>query len=194
MKSKYNSLAEWRKSDPSAYNSAFRKGNLPEICEQFGWFYVPITKIKVVDRQDEEIIKNKNNCSIILKRFYEKLKFIIDNELVVGITNHNIIPSKYVITLQICGSEMKANNKNFYGWGSYFWEYMNKDDKSFALSIDFEPSTILDWLTSLVLQSDLNNIMDEEYQKHFKKEVKKYNEIVDNFIKASKSKSFNFKF
>ena len=39
MKSKYNSLSEWRKADYSAYNSAFRKGTLPEICKQFGWYY-----------------------------------------------------------------------------------------------------------------------------------------------------------
>jgi hypothetical protein len=39
MESKYNSLIEWRKAEPSAYNSAYRKGNLPEICEQFGWTY-----------------------------------------------------------------------------------------------------------------------------------------------------------
>ena len=37
MESKYKSLAEWRKSDKSAYNSARYYGLLPEICDKFGW-------------------------------------------------------------------------------------------------------------------------------------------------------------
>jgi len=190
MESKFNSLSEWRKAEPNAYNSAFRKGNLHDICEQFGWVYIPTRKIKVIDKK--ELIKNNSN--IILKRFYEKLKFVIDNDLVVGITNHEIVTTQYMVTIQISNADMKTNNKDFDGYGAYFWEAMVKDDKSFYLDIEFEPSPILDYLTSLAFQSDLSNLMDEEYQKHFKKEIKKYNEIVDNFIKASKTKEFIFKF
>ena len=193
MDSKYNSLSEWRKADPKAYNNAFRKGNLPDICKKFGWFLIPNRKIKIV-KELEEIVKVKNNSNIVLKRFYEKLKFIVDNELVCWITNHPRVISNHEVTLIITENEMKSNNKDFWGIGCYFWDYMDKNDKSFALEIQIGPSNIINPLISLVLKSDLSNNMDEEYQKHFKKEIKKYNEIVDNFIKASKSKSFNFKF
>ena len=37
MKSSHKSLAEWRKTDKSAYTSARYYGLLPEICDKFGW-------------------------------------------------------------------------------------------------------------------------------------------------------------
>lgn len=36
-KPKYNSLREWRKAEPSAYDAAKRKGLLIEICNRLGW-------------------------------------------------------------------------------------------------------------------------------------------------------------
>lgn len=46
MKSKYNSLAEWRKADPSGCESARTKGLIVKICETFGWDYKPILNNK----------------------------------------------------------------------------------------------------------------------------------------------------
>ena len=37
MDSKYKSIAEWGKSNPSAYQSAKKSGIIPDICEIFGW-------------------------------------------------------------------------------------------------------------------------------------------------------------
>ena len=37
MESKYKSLTKWCIDNPSAYNTASRKGLLPEICKMFGW-------------------------------------------------------------------------------------------------------------------------------------------------------------
>jgi hypothetical protein len=37
QKSKYKTLAEWCKENPSAYNSAKNKGLIPSICNKFGW-------------------------------------------------------------------------------------------------------------------------------------------------------------
>jgi len=37
MKSKYESLAEWIKISPTAYNNAKRNGLIPDICNMFGW-------------------------------------------------------------------------------------------------------------------------------------------------------------
>lgn len=37
MKSKFNSLQEWRKSDSKAYEAAKRNNMLEEISEMFGW-------------------------------------------------------------------------------------------------------------------------------------------------------------
>ena len=37
MDSKYKSISEWSKSNPSAYQSAKKAGIIPDICETFGW-------------------------------------------------------------------------------------------------------------------------------------------------------------
>jgi hypothetical protein len=46
MESKYKSLAEWRKADPSGYESARTRDLIVKICETFGWEYKPNTNIK----------------------------------------------------------------------------------------------------------------------------------------------------
>lgn len=38
-KSKYKSLAEWRKKNPNLYVAAYKKGIVKKICETFGWKY-----------------------------------------------------------------------------------------------------------------------------------------------------------
>jgi hypothetical protein len=40
IKSKYSSLAEWRKENPSAYCNAKKRGLIPSICNKFGWSMV----------------------------------------------------------------------------------------------------------------------------------------------------------
>jgi hypothetical protein len=37
MKSKYKSLADWKKHDPTCLDYAYRNGLIPIICESFGW-------------------------------------------------------------------------------------------------------------------------------------------------------------
>lgn len=46
MKSKYKSLAEWRKADPSGCESARTRDLIVKICETFGWEYKPILNNK----------------------------------------------------------------------------------------------------------------------------------------------------
>lgn len=43
MKSIHNSLYEWKKADPKAYNNAEKQGLIPKICEILGW-EIPIRK------------------------------------------------------------------------------------------------------------------------------------------------------
>lgn len=37
MKSKYKSLAEWKKHDRTCLDYAYRNGLIPKICETYGW-------------------------------------------------------------------------------------------------------------------------------------------------------------
>lgn len=46
MESKYKSLAEWRKADPSGCESARTRDLIVKICETFGWEYKPILNNK----------------------------------------------------------------------------------------------------------------------------------------------------
>lgn len=41
MKSKYNSLAEWRNTDRKGYLAAYKNGMIPEICNLFDWEQYP---------------------------------------------------------------------------------------------------------------------------------------------------------
>lgn len=194
MKSKYNSLSEWRKADPKAYNAAFREDKLSEICEQFGWEYKPNNKNVVTKFLSDSIDANKNKTTEVLKRFYEKLKFIIDNDLVIGTKNHGRIISRISVSIFNNITDFKLLYPNFDGYGCYFWDDMYKDGYSYILSIYIEPCEIMKGMIAITIQSDLRNEMDEEYQNVFDEEIIKYNEIVNNFIKASESKDFIFKF
>ena len=95
MKSKYNSLAEWRKAEPSAYNYAYRKGLISEICKNFSWYYFDkeeiqknqIKRFEVDNDNDLKVFKTKldgieNVCGIV--------DIYMDSETLTIVTPHPI--------------------------------------------------------------------------------------------------------
>ena len=46
LKSKYNSLSEWANANNNAYQAAYKKNLLKDICEMFGW---ELPRIKMKD-------------------------------------------------------------------------------------------------------------------------------------------------
>jgi len=73
MESKFNSLAEWRKADPKAYNYAYRNGLLEELCNKFNWYY--FEKPKSPEKKFKKIEGDNINQ---LKKFKNKLDSIND--------------------------------------------------------------------------------------------------------------------
>ncbi len=63
-KSKYNSLTEWRKANPKAFNAAKKLNLIDEICKRFGWIYKP----RVINRKPKGYW-NEERCIEDAKRF-----------------------------------------------------------------------------------------------------------------------------
>ena len=111
MESKYKSLAEWRKAEPSAYNSAYRKGLIPEICKNFSWYYFDKQKIlkeqnrrvKHLDNErlerinNDEDLKNLKNKLDSLENLFGVVDIYMDSETLNIVTPYpiNSILSSY---------------------------------------------------------------------------------------------------